>query len=72
MSELIYDPELRDFVRGDEYRLKKLEKKLKRQIKKLVDDAIPLIVDYLVNNYELQGSIDVSTGKVVIKFVKKQ
>jgi len=72
LSELVYDPESKDYVSGSEYRLKRFERKLLKRFKKSLDNIIPLIVEYLVNNYELEGKIDTSTGKITIRFVKKQ
>jgi hypothetical protein len=58
MSEEIWDDETQTYVRSDELKLRKLKEQI-----------INELLDQLVNNYELDISIDLKsgTGKITIK-----
>jgi hypothetical protein len=58
MSEIVWDDETQTYVRSDELKLRKLKQ-----------DIINELLDQLVNNYELDISIDLKsgTGKITIK-----
>ena len=61
MSEIVWDDETKQYVNAEDLKLRKLKQ-----------DIINELLDQLVNNYELDISIDFKsgTGKITIK--KKQ